>query len=332
MIRNIPFCLLASFSFFLFGAAVSPAQHLPKKETQQVITKMAKLIADNYVFPEKGEQIAAYLVQEYRKGKFNSATTWRAFDSLTTRSIQEVSHDGHMYVRYDPKTTQELSAVKKEAEPEVKGDFSEDPFFYGPNAAQQNFGFKEVKVLDGNIGYIKLTEINISEKSLPTLHGAMALVAHTKALVLDLRNNGGGGSAIGSVLESYFLPKETPLLVFRSRTGQTNAAKTVAWLTEKQYEKPLYILTNNATVSAAEAFTYALQRHQRAKVVGQRTAGGAHMNSWYPLNEHSFISVSTGAPTWPGTNESWEGKGVQPDYVVTEEKALEFIKDLVRQM
>jgi hypothetical protein len=51
-----------------------------------------------------------------------------------------------MYVRYDPKTVKELSAIKGEPKP---GDFSEDPFFYGPDAAKNNFGFQEVKVLEG---------------------------------------------------------------------------------------------------------------------------------------------------------------------------------------
>jgi hypothetical protein len=313
------------FCFFLFSAT-SKAQLPTKKEKEAALALMAKLINDNYVFPEKGKKIAASLMQGYKSGIYDSVKTWKAFDSTATRQLQQASADGHMYVRYDPKTVKELAAVKVESKP---GEYSEDPFFYGKDAVKNNFGFREVKVLDGNIGYIKLNEINISEKSLPILASAMEFIGNTDALIIDLQNNGGGGSAVGNVIQTYFLPKETPLMEFRMRGGQVNLAKTESWLTAKKYDKPLYILVNRGTFSAAEALAYQLQAVKRAVVVGQRSGGGANMNSWYPVNEHIFISVSTGAPTLPGKEENWEGKGVQPDYVVEEGKEIEQVKTLL---
>jgi hypothetical protein len=310
------------------------SQNLPRQEVARAIDTMARLLEDNYVFAAKGKAIATHLRQEYRAGKFGTARTWRELDSLTTRSLVTFSHDGHLYVRHDPKTVKDLrEAEKKAAEDKkaAKGNFSYDPFYYGEAARENNFGFREVKVLEGNIGYLKLSEINLSEKSLPVLFAAMHFVANTKALIVDLRDNGGGGSAVGNVFQSFFLPKETPLLEFKTRHYGTTLAKTETWLTEKKYEKPLYILVNGGTASAAEAFTYALQRHGRAKVVGQRSAGGAHMNSWYPVNEHLFLSVSTGAPTWPGTEETWEQQGIQPDYSVAAGQELEVVKQLVEK-
>ena len=307
-------------------------QPLPRPAVAQAVSTMSRLIEEHYVFAGKGKAIAAHLRGAYRAGKFGAARTWQEFDSLTTRSLADYSHDGHLYVRHDPNTVKDLLEAEKKAVEDkkaTKGNFSYDPFYYGEAAVANNFGFREVKVLEGNIGYIRLSEINLSEKSLPVLFAAMQFVANTKALVIDLQHNGGGGSAVGDVFQSFFLPKETPLLEFKTRHGAARLAKTETWLTEKKYEKPLYILVNGGTASAAEAFTYALQRHGRARVVGQRSAGGAHMNSWYPVNEHIFISVSTGAPTWPGTEESWEGKGIQPDYPVAAGQELEAVKRLI---
>ena len=105
--------------------------------------------------------------------------------------------------------------------------FSYDPFYYGPKAVTNNFGFAHVQVLEGNLGYLQLTEINLSEQTLPVLMAAMQFVVNTRGLIIDLRNNGGGGSAIGHVLESYFLPKETPLLHFRTRHSAGETARTV---------------------------------------------------------------------------------------------------------
>ena len=77
--------------------------------------------------------------------------------------------------------------------------------------------------------------------------------------------------------------------------------------------------------SAAEAFAYSLQNKKRAKIIGQQSAGAANMNSWYVVNEQIYVSVSTAAPTLPGTEESWEQKGIQPDHIVENGAEIEFI-------
>ncbi|MRG45536.1 hypothetical protein GFS24_10445 [Chitinophaga sp. SYP-B3965] len=284
----------------------------------QIIEKTAALIKEHYVFEEKGAKIAAHLLAQNKAGAFRNATTPKVLDSMVTKTLREYSHDGHLFFSYDPETA--ANTGKKE-----EGD-SEDLFYYGPKAVENNYGFREVKILDGNIGYIKLSEINISEKSLPVLYAAMRFVANTKALIIDLQFNGGGGSSIGSVFESYFLPKNTPLLEFKSRTGGIEADKTVPWLTEEKYTKPVYIMVNNRTASAAEAFAYVLQAHKRAIVIGQTSAGAANMNTFYPVNDEYFVSISTAAPTLPGTDQSWEQKGIQPDHVTKPGEEIKFIK------
>ncbi len=153
----------------------------------------------------------------------------------------------------------------------------------------------------------------------------MRFIAHTNALIIDLKDNGGGGSDVGAVFQSFFLTPGIPLLEFKSRSGQVKIEKTVSWLTEKKYEKPLFILVNKHTASAAEAFAYSLQAVKRAVIVGQVSAGAANMNSWFVVNNEIFVSVSTAAPTLPGTQDSWEQKGVQPNAFVEAGKELDYV-------
>ncbi|HYE74992.1 MAG TPA: S41 family peptidase [Blastocatellia bacterium] len=325
MLSKYLFVLLAIVC--LFAVSSTQAQNLSKEEVEQAINRISALIKDNYVFEEKGKKIADHIVQEYKQGKLGMVKTWDDFASLSTKILRDYSNDGHLYVRRDPYVVKELATSKNQVEkPE-----SEDPFHYSEIARTNNFGFREVKVMPGNIGYIKLAEINISEKSLPTLFAAMQFVANTRALIIDLRDNGGGGSNIGPVIESFFLPKETALLEFRNRSGQVRVERAVVWLTEKRYDKPLYIIVNRKTASAAEALAFALQANKRAIIVGQPSAGAAHMNSWFAVNDEVFVSVSTAAPTLPGTEQSWEGKGVQPDFVTTEGEEMKFIEEQIRQ-
>lgn len=297
-------------------------QPVTKQDIAAAVNRIAILIKEHYVFEEKGKKIADDLLQQFRQGALEKANNWQLFDSLVTGIIRRSGQDGHLYVRYDPQMVKTLQA------PEDTSVEQEDMFLHGPQARDKNFGFREVKILDNNIGYIKVSEINISVKSLPVLYAAMQLVANTRALVIDLRDNGGGGSDIGPVFESFFLPPNKVLLDVKSRTGVLESMKTVGWLTQEKYNKPLYILVNKKTASAAEAFAFTLQAQKRGVIVGQASAGGAHMNSWYPVNDEIFVSVSTAAPVLPGTVESWEQKGVQPDHVAEEGKELEVVKGM----
>lgn len=150
----------------------------------------------------------------------------------------------------------------------------------------------------------------------------MRMVSHTRALIIDLRDNQGGGSSVGSVLETFFLEEPTDLLEFRSRQGSTQLESTVPWLLEPRYTKPLYVLTNDGTASAAEAFAFALQAQGRCVVVGEPSSGGAYMNDYFPVNPDFVISISTSAPFLPGTDTSWDGVGVLPDHEVPSQEAL----------
>lgn len=303
-------------------------QDISSREIESAVQAMSKLIEEKYIFAEKGKRISKHLKQEFNNGKFRNVKSWKELEAIATAVLRAFSNDGHLYVTYDPKTAKELTELKVE---ESKEKFSYDPFYYSEEAVRKNFGFKEIKILDHNIGYLKLSEINISEKSLSVLYAAMQFISNTEAMIIDIQDNHGGGSAIGSVLESYFLPKETPLLDFKSRDDRNNLSKTVSWLTEEKYDKPLFIMINSGTASAAEAFAFALRANKRAVVVGQPSAGAAHMNSWYPVNDNIFISISTGAPTLPGTEITWERKGIQPDHLVEAGKEITIIQKLLAE-
>lgn len=302
------------------------SQSLPKKEIESAVTTMAQLIDENYVFAEKGKKIAAHLLQEHKKGKFDRVKNWKVFDSLTTKCLRDFSHDGHLYVKNDPLMVKELRTEYEEKLDSNESISSVNNF----KNIENNYGFREVKIFEGNIGYVKISEININEESLPILFASMQFVANTKVLIIDLRDNGGGGSDVGSFLESLFLPRDTPLLEFRTRNGESSIGRTLEWIPIQRYQKPLFVIVNNKTASAAEYFAYVLQVRKRATIVGQRSAGAANMNSWYVVNDQIYLSVSTAAPTIPGTAESWEQKGVQPDHIVENGTEIEFIRTLTK--
>ena len=165
-----------------------------QQEITKIAAKIANLIDHNYVFEGKGKSISDSLLKKIKQNELVNIKDWKILADSLTIIIQKLSNDGHMYVRNEPETVKKLLDAESKKDNDLENKPTEDPFFYGADALVNNFGFNEVKILKSNVGYIKLSEINISEKSLPTLYAAMRFISHTKALIIDLSNNGGGGS------------------------------------------------------------------------------------------------------------------------------------------
>lgn len=311
---RVPILLSCAIYLTLLFPLNSNAQ-LSEAEKTAAIQTIAKSIVDNYVDANKGGQISSHILTANFKGAFKKAATWQQFDEMVTKSLQQFSDDRHIYVRNDGAIVKELQAqTEKKEEMNTLGD-----------KPSGNYGFQETKILEGNTGYIKLSEINISRTSLPLLYETMRKVENTDKLIIDLRDNKGGGSEIGAVLESYFLPAGTPLLEFKSRTGTLTTESTVDWLKEKKYDKPVYIIINKNTGSAAEAFAFVMQKNKRATIVGETSSGAASRNDWFVVNDENYLSLSTATTHLAGTDISWEKAGVKPDIKVKNDNPVDAI-------
>jgi len=101
---------------------------------------------------------------------------------------------------------------------------------------------------------------------------------------------------------------------------------TEMWTTEvpgPHYEKPLYILTNRVTFSAAEAMAYHMQALGRAITVGEPSGGGAHRVAFANLGDGFVFSIAYTRPTNVVTGKDWEGSGVIPNIAAPAELASE---------
>ncbi|MHA2074243.1 MAG: S41 family peptidase, partial [Candidatus Hodarchaeales archaeon] len=191
---------------------------------------------------------------------------------------------------------------------------------------RQNFGFKQVKILDGNVGYIELNKFSHTKirEAAEVAISAMQFIKHTDAVIIDLRNNGGGEPEMVQLLASYFFDVRTQLNTIEKRYEM----KEEQWWTypyvpgKAHSEKDLYILTSSITFSGAEDFTYALQCQKRALVVGEQTKGGGHSVDFFPIHDDLVLMLPTGRAFNTLTKDGWEGKGITPDIKVSSDKAF----------
>lgn len=133
-----------------------------------------------------------------------------------------------------------------------------------------------------------------------------------RGLVIDLRDNPGGVLQGAVELADGFLD-EGLIVTTRGRNSTMQmefAARPGQWLPET----PLLVLVDGGTASASEVFAGALQDHQRAVIVGERTFGKGSVQSVLPLRNGGGIKLTT-ARYYTPSGRSIQAEGIQPDVV-----------------
>ena len=199
----------------------------------------------------------------------------------------------------------------------------------GPQAgARDNYAIKRVERLDGNIGYLKLDVFSAdSAAAAPVLRSALRLLARSDAVILDLRENRGGGGDLSQLLFSYLAPQTGVVadVFMRGPSGFDSSVVRTAERIESDAsfrDRPIYVLTSAHTASAAEWLAYNLQAVHRARIVGETTAGASHPIRFVRINDAFDISMPSGKVRSRFTNTDFEQVGVQPDVKTTSDLAL----------
>lgn len=181
------------------------------------------------------------------------------------------------------------------------------------DARSNGAGVREVRVLEGNIGYLRLSTFYPLDLARPKFAAAFTLLADTDGLVLDLRQNGGGDDASADLLVRTLLHAKIGAVQQLDQRGRrTPVPLPPASL--PVYPKPLVVLIDRRTGSAAEFVAYSLQALGRARIVGTRSGGAAHMFGDPVLLPDGYqISIPDRQPINLRTGGNWEGTGVRPD-------------------
>jgi carboxyl-terminal processing protease len=140
-----------------------------------------------------------------------------------------------------------------------------------------------------------------------------------RAYVIDLRDDGGGYVNSALDISSKFINSD-PLLTIEERGSHTT---TVDAGSDALPRKPMAILVNRYTASASEITAGALQDNGMAVLVGEKTFGKGVMQSLTPLPDGAAIKITTAHYLTP-KNHDINLKGIEPDYVVVENKDARF--------
>jgi hypothetical protein len=298
------------------------------KVKHQTVKKITKMLNENYIFPETAKKMGDLIKANLTSGVYDPIDDPMKFAEMLTADLQSISNDKHIRVRFSPEDAMRM------IEEEKKGHSPDDEKHWNEMMKKENYGFKKVERLAGNIGYVDFRNFASPHYSKETVTSVMGFLANTDAIIFDLRLNGGGDPAGVQLICSYLFG-DTPVhlndLYFRPE-DKTEEFWTLRNIDGKRMpDVPVYVLTSKYTFSGAEEFTYNLKNLKRATIVGETTGGGAHPGGMNVINKGFLIFIPVGRAISPITKTNWEGVGVSPDVNVKSELALEQAQILALQ-
>jgi retinol-binding protein 3 len=273
-------------------------------------------LSNNYVFPEKAKSISQHLQTQIKKGAYTLYLNNPQKLALQIESdIKRIHQDPHLEISYDPNFSAQADA--KPSEEIIK----QSKKYW----KEQNYSFRKVDILAGNIGYLPFNGfVDDIESAKPTIYSALRFLANTSAIIIDLRENQGGSPDMVSQIESYFFKEKTHMndIISRGAKDTTVFYADPAKADSLNLSMRVYILTSRKTFSAAEDFSYGMQQAKRAIIVGEVTGGGAHPQMPFSIGQGFVASIPFARSYNPVTKTDWEGSGVIPDVKVNAGDAL----------
>lgn len=307
---------------FTIATLASTAQATPPPldaaARDEVVTALIRQLTDYYIYPDQAALMGKALRAKQQHGDYNSIDNARVFADMLTTDLRAVSHDKHLQVRTSPTPFPPMPASPGEPTPGQKEAMLK-------RMTERNFSIVKVEIMEGNIGYLDMRAFERAAFAAPAITAAMTQLADSTALIIDMRQNGGGDPASVAFLASYLFEQRTHLNDLYWREGdRTEAFWTDPGVPGKHFgqNKKLYVLTGPGTFSGGEEFSYDMQQLKRATLVGATTGGGANPGSGRILTPYFGAFIPSGRAVNPITKTSWEGTGVVPDIAVPVGDAL----------
>lgn len=286
---------------YLSGKAV-----LTREEKKSIIELAQSGLKAYYFDTAKGNEMSADIKRMFDGGYFDRIDTLSAFSRELTNYFRNKTNDKHFYIGLNRNAVSERVPNLSVTTPE-----------------ERNFGFRDVAVRQGNIGYIRWDECIAGPEAYKTALSALNLLRNTRAVIIDISGNGGGNGEISTFLYHYlFKPedKRFETLLIKKCKGEPEWHRSEPPVAPLEGgpdlgDKPIYVLTSGNTFSAAEYFAFMMKELHRATIIGKNTGGGGN-----PVNMLSNDRYIMYVPTCQITTtegKSLEGKGVAPDIEFT---------------
>lgn len=308
-------------------AVVGPPATLSAEIRRAVVDSMAAHVERFYAVADTGRLIAEHLRARHRAGAYDRITVPALFAEALGTDLRAVNGDRHLYVVLRTPGAPVLPMGLAALPPmNVGAGPAPEPSPQQRDAGRRaHFGLGRVDVLPGNVGYFEMRGFNGLPEARDAVVAALRYLEHADAIILDVRDHGGGSGALSNFIVSHFTGPDTVNtldLEVRAANQRTKTWTLASVPGPRRPDVPLYVLTSRGTVSAGEDLAFVLKNLGRATLVGETTTGAGRNNPTFDAGHGFATSISVSMVRDPKTGAEWEGVGVVPHVAVPPRTAL----------
>lgn len=276
------------------------AQALDAVAIDTIVRSVADVFDREYFDAALSKTAAEEITRRLAAGRYAGASAPAALAKQLTADFFELTKDKHIAVAV---------AAPRAANSGGSGERRNVP---------TTAGFRRTEIIAGNIGVLDLAFFMRPVEHRDALAAAMKTLQPADALILDMRENGGGSPDTVALLISYLIEGTgQPLFEIVRRDGSKDVYSTEAQApSSRNAHRPIYVLTSARSFSGGEGLAFLLQELKRAVVIGEVTAGAANAGRPYPAGSGFEITVPNGQVLSSARRANWEGRGVVPDIAV----------------
>src|SRR3989344_1264119 len=249
-------------------------------EQTRALNSAADVIERTYLDARVAGQIAADVRAWARAGRYSDVCQDR--DAFMARFNRDLDvYDGHFHFE----------------RPGVEDTGDDWLTAWRAESRKVNAGVREVRVLEGNVGYLRLTSFYPWDLAGPKLKAAFALLAETA----------------GQLAGAFLGPDVTAVQDVDMRGRKEADPLPKLDLPRYSADRRVAVLVDRRSASASALEASSLQAAGRAKVIGSRSGGAAHLlDDPIPVAGGYAIMVPNARPINRTTGGNWEGRGVRP--------------------
>ncbi len=194
-------------------------------------------------------------------------------------------------------------------------------------AAPAHKALFEMDMLPGNVAYVALNGFD-DRTAAKEWNKHWPEIIQAKALILDVRENGGGSDSVGYAILATLVRKPTPTELSRSTRwiasyrawgkAETPVRFPVDMLAPdpaRRFDGPVVLLTSPRTYSAGEDMAVAFSQAHRGKIIGEPTGGSTGQPLTFKLPGGGAARICTKHDSFADGRE-FVGVGVRPDVAV----------------
>ncbi|MDQ6829385.1 MAG: S41 family peptidase [Gemmatimonadota bacterium] len=135
-------------------------------------------------------------------------------------------------------------------------------------------GFERVRWMPGNVGYVVIRSLEPVGEARHAALAALGMLCQTRAMIIDLREAGGGDRAMAALIASHFFDTESACADESYLRPGSRLPAAMAAPRTRYAAREVYVLVGPRTSGAAEDLARNLQALGRATVVGAMTESG----------------------------------------------------------